>query len=172
MKFFVWMGSFILVILMAIYTIAFTVFGNGIVAQKIESEIREATKLDAKLSTFTLSMSDFEIVLELSKSNKVTLIGNYSLFSQAFNIAYRVNFEAVEELKNLTNAPLVGRIFTEGKVKGNMAFIEVDGLSDIAKSDTTYHIELTNLDPTSIIAKVQKHGLSFSSSSWRTECLC
>ncbi|MDQ7042884.1 MAG: hypothetical protein Q9M34_05065, partial [Sulfurimonas sp.] len=160
MKFFVWMGSFILVILMAIYTIAFTVFGNGIVAQKIESEIREATKLDAKLSTFTLSMSDFKIVLELSKSNKVTLIGNYSLFSQAFNIAYRVNFEAVEELKNLTNAPLVGRIFTEGKVKGNMAFIEVDGLSDIAKSDTTYHIELTNLDPTSIIAKVQKADLA------------
>jgi len=159
MKFLAWIGGFILVVLVSVYTLAFTSLGNGIVGPLVQGKIKEATKLDAKLSTFSLSMSDFEIVLELSKSNVITIKGNYGLFSQAFDIAYRVKLEAVEELKSLTNAPLVGRVFTEGKVKGDMAFIEVDGVSDIAKSDTSYHIELTDLNPTSIIAKVSKADL-------------
>ena len=159
MKFLAWIGGFFLLILVAVYTVAFTSLGNGIVGPIIQTKIQEATKLDAKLSTFSLSMSDFEIVLELSKSNVITINGNYELFSQAFDIAYRVKLEAVQELKSLTNAPLVGRVFTEGRVKGDMAFIEVDGVSDIAKSDATYHIELTDLNPTSIIAKVQKADL-------------
>ena len=159
MKFLAWFVGFIFVILVSVYTVAFTSFGNGIVGPIAQDKINEATKLDSKLTVFSLSMSDFEIVLELSKSNIVTLKGNYSLFSQAFDIAYRIKLEAVEELKSLTNAPLVGRVFTEGKVKGDMAFIEVDGVSDIAKSDTTYHVELTEFNPTSIIAKISKADL-------------
>ncbi len=156
MKFLAWVGSLIIIVVVAVYALAFTAFGNAIVGPKIESKIKQEMNLDAKLSTFILSMSDFEIVLELTKSNIITLKGNYSLFSQAFDVAYRVKLEAVQELNTLTNSPLEGRVFTEGNVKGDMAFIEVNGVSDIAKSDTTYHIELTDFNPTSIIAKVNR----------------
>ena len=159
MKYLAWFGGFLLSIIAVIYVVAFTSFGNGLLKPTIESEIQEQTKLESKLTTFSLNISEFEILLELSKSNSISIKGEYSLFSQDFDIAYSVEMKAVEELSSLTNAPLKGRVFTNGTLKGNTAFINIDGVSDIAKSSTSYHIELTELNPTSIIAQVKKADL-------------
>ena len=155
MKIFAWLGGVLLLLLVGIYTVAFTAIGNGIVKPIIEEKIKEQTKLESRLSAFSLSMSDFTIVLEIDSKNIISVNGNYSLFSQSFNIAYKVRMNTLETLNSLTNAPLRGKLFTEGTVKGDMKFIEIDGLSDVAKSNTTYHIELTDLNPTSIIAKIK-----------------
>jgi len=85
----------------AIYVLVFTVFGNGLIKPTIESKIQEQTKLNSTLSTFSLSMSEFEIVLELSENNKINLKGEYSLFSQSFNVTYTVEIQNLEELKSL-----------------------------------------------------------------------
>ncbi len=160
MKYLAWLGGAILTLLVVVYVVAFTSVGNGIVGPIVEEKIKEQTKLDSKLSTFALSMSDFSIVLAIDKNNIISLNGNYSLFSQSFNIAYKVRMNKLESLHSLTNAPVQGKFHTEGTVKGDMAFIEVDGLSDVAKSDTTYHVELTNLNPTSIIANIKDAKLA------------
>jgi hypothetical protein len=144
-------------ILFGIYTLAFTPLGNSIVAPFIESKIRHETKIASKLTTFVLNMSSFEIVLELSPSNIVSANGNYSLFSRAFDIAYRAKLDQLSDLHELAGVPIIGTIFTEGHIKGDMDLMQIDGLSDIAKSETTYHIELTQLHPTSLLAKV-KHA--------------
>ena len=159
MKYLAWFGGLIVTIVAVIYIVAFTSFGNGLLKPMIESKIKEQTKLDSKLATFSLNMSEFEILLELSKSNNIALKGTYSLFSQAFDISYSVEIKEIEELKSLTNASLKGNVFTNGTIKGDAAFITIDGVSDIAKSDTSYHIELTEFNPTSIIAKVNKANL-------------
>ena len=159
MKYLAWLIGVLTTVFVAVYIVAFTSFGNGLLQPKIESKIQELTKLESKLTTFSLNMSEFEILLELSKNNNISLKGTYSLFSQAFDIAYSVEIKEIEELKSLTNAPLKGKVFTNGTIKGNAAFLTVDGVSDIAKSDTSYHIELTDLNPTSIIAKVDKANL-------------
>ena len=159
MKYLAWFSGVFIAILLVVYIVAFTSFGNGLLKSTIESKIQQQTKLESKLTTFFLNMSEFEILLELSKSNHISIKGEYSLFSQAFDIIYSVEMEAVEELKSLTNAELKGKLFTNGTIKGNTAFITLDGVSDIAKSDTSYRIELTEFNPTSIIAKVKKADL-------------
>jgi len=156
MKYLAWIGGILTTLIVALYIVAFTPFGNGIVKPVIEAKIQEATKLESTLSTFSLNMSQFEIILDLSKSNKISAKGAYSLFAKTFDIVYDVE---VQELKSLTNAPLKGRVFTNGTIKGDMNLLKIDGVSDIAKSDTTYHIELTEFDPTSIIAQVKKADL-------------
>ena len=156
MKLLAWIGGILLTLVVLVYVVVFTAFGNGIVAPIIESKIIEKTKLKSTLDTFSLSMSEFDIVLHLNKENTIYLKGSYSLFSQAFDVVYKVEFEKLNTLKPLTNLLLQGDFYTNGTVKGDMAFIEVDGVSDIAKSDTTYHVELTELNPTSIIAKIKK----------------
>jgi len=159
MKYLAWLSGLIITIVAVVYIVVFTSFGNNLLKPTIESKIQEETKLDSKLKTFSLNMSEFEILLELSKSNNIALKGTYSLFSQAFDISYRVEIKELEELKSLTNAPLKGRVFTNGTIKGDSSFITIAGVSDIAKSDTSYHIELTEFNPTSIIAKVKKANL-------------
>jgi len=159
MKYLAWFGGVLITILAAVYIVAFTPFGNGLLKPTIESKIQQQTKLESKLTTFSLNMSEFEIVLELSKNNNISIKGTYSLFSQAFDMTYSVEMKALQELKSLTNAQLKGRVFTNGTIRGDAAFITIDGVSDIAKSDTSYHIELTEFNPTSIIAKVKKANL-------------
>ena len=151
--------GFLLIVVVVVYTMIFTSFGNKILEPMIEKEISKQTKLDSKLTTFKVTMSDFSIVLEIDKNNIILLNGNYSLFSQAFNIAYKLRFNSLESLKSLTKQAIRGKLHTEGIVKGDMEFIEIDGSSDVVNSNTLYHIELTNFNPTSIIAKIKKAKL-------------
>jgi len=159
MKILAWLLGLIVVVLVGVYVLVFTSFGNSILQPTIEQKIKEATKLDSKLSTFSLSMSEFEIFLEIDSFNSVHAKGNYSLFSKAFNVAYLLKLEKLETLKPLTNAPLKGIFKTDGTAKGDMDFMEIDGASDVASSKTTYHVELTELNPTSIIAKIKNADL-------------
>jgi len=156
MKYLAWIGGILATLVIGVYVIAFTPLGNGIVKPIVEDKIKEQTLLDSKLTTFSLGMSDFSIVLELNDNNTIYANGTYSLFSKAFSVVYRVNLNELETLKPLTNAPIRGSFSTEGTAKGDMAFIEIDGSSDVASSDTTYHVELTEFNPTSIIANVKK----------------
>ena len=160
MKFLAWLVGFLALIVIGIYTLLFTSFGNNLLKPMIESKIQQQTHLSSKLEVFHLSMSDFEIILDLNTNNIITLKGNYSLFSQAFNIAYRVKLDELHTLKPLTSTQLQGAFFTEGKVVGDMKYLEVDGKSDLAKSETIYHVEVTDFTPTSIIAKVDGASLS------------
>jgi len=156
MKFLAWIGGIVLVVVVSLYVLAFTPIGNSLLQPTIESKIREQTKLESKLTTFSLSISDFSIVLEVDKDNTVYADGTYSLFSQAFSILYKLEMNKLQSLKTLTNAPLKGAFHTNGSVEGDMAFIDIDGVSDVASSDTTYHVELSDFTPTSIVAKVKK----------------
>ncbi len=155
MKFLAWIGAIVATLVIGVYVIAFTSLGNSILQPIVEGKIKEQTKLESKLNVFSLSMSDFEIVLELNSNNTITLKGDYSLFSQAFDVNYEVKLDELKTLKPLTGVEFRKSFFTKGSVKGDMAFVKVDGVSDMASSDTTYSVELTNFNPTSIIAKVK-----------------
>ena len=163
MKYLFWFTGVLLTLVVAVYVMTFTSLGNNIVRSIVEKKIKEQTKLDSRLTTFTLSMSDFSIVLEIDRYNILLLNGNYSLFSQSFDIAYRVRVNRLDSLNALTNAPLRGKFHTQGTVKGDMDFIEVNGISDLADSDTMYHIELANLKEfslASVKASVKNLNLS------------
>lgn len=155
MKYLAWIGGILATIVIGVYVVAFTPPGNSIVQPIVEGKIKEQTNLDSKLTLFSLTMSELEIVLELNQNNIITIKGNYSLFSQSFDVAYDVKFDELTTLKSLTGVELHRSFHTNGKVKGDMAFMEVDGISDVASSDTAYHVELTEFNPTSIIAKVK-----------------
>jgi len=90
MKYFAWMGGFIVALLGVLYVVAFTSFGNSLLQPVIEEKIQEEIKLESKLKTFSLSLRDFEILLKLNEYNTILLIGIYSPFSQAFNVLYLV----------------------------------------------------------------------------------
>ncbi|NPA60590.1 MAG: hypothetical protein GXO30_09065, partial [Epsilonproteobacteria bacterium] len=159
MKFLAWIFGILMSIVVGVYVMAFTSVGNSILKPMIEEQIKAQTKLDSKLNTFNLNMSNFEIALELNKNNTISLHGDYSIFSQSFDIDYEVKLNELKTLKSLTNVDLRKSFFTKGNVKGDMALINVNGISDLAKSETTYKVELTNLNPTSIIAKVSHLNL-------------
>lgn len=159
MKILAWLLGILLTLVVVIYIVVFTPIGNNIVKPIIESKIKEQTKLESTLDTFSLSLSDFEIFLTLNNNNTIAIKGSYSLFSQAIDMTYDVKLEELYTLKSITQTQLQSSFHTNGTVKGKIALIELNGESDVAGSATTYHVELTDLNPTSIIAKIDKADL-------------
>jgi len=155
MKYLSWFFGFIVVVLATVYVFVFTAFGNSMLQPIIESKINEATQLDTRLKKFSLSLENFEIELLLDDDNTILCKGEYFLFEQSFNIHYNIALHKLESLHKLTQTQLYGAFNTEGSISGDMNYFEIDGVSDLAKSATSYHIEMTELNPTSIIAKVK-----------------
>lgn len=151
----------ILIVLVAVglYVIAFTSFGNSLVRPGLEEKIRQASGLHVELKKFKLSMSEIGILLYITPKNAVEVNGEYSLFSQNFDLRYDVRFNDLKELRKLAKRNIAGIFLTDGTIKGDPHFITVEGKSDVASSDTTYHVELTEFDPTSIIAHIKKLDL-------------
>ena len=161
MKFLGWISGLILTLVISIYVLAFTGFGNSLVKPIVENELQKVTKLDAKLSEFSLSSDNFNIILDLDSRNTIYISGNYSIFSKKFNVAYKLRLDKLENLQPLTNSKDIRGVFhTTGRINGDTKFITVDGISNVASSNTSYHIELTDFNPTSIIAKVKKADLA------------
>ncbi len=67
MKILVWLLGILLTLAAGVYVLAFTPTGNEILKPIIEGKIKEESKLDSSLDTFSLSMSEFEILLTLNR---------------------------------------------------------------------------------------------------------
>ncbi|QOP40692.1 hypothetical protein [Sulfurimonas marina] len=159
MKYLKWIIGIFILILASVYTLVFTSFGNSIVKPILEEQINKEAKLNAKVETFKLSMSEIEVVIWLPQNNILSVKGEYSLFSQSFNLNYMVDLKDLASLKHLTQTELNGSFFTDGTIVGDKKLLEIKGKSDLGKSDTTYYVKLNEFNPSAIIAKVEKADL-------------
>ncbi|WP_345992254.1 hypothetical protein [Sulfurimonas sp. HSL-1716] len=155
MKYIGWFFGLILSFIVIIYITAFTAFGNKLLKPVVESKLKENTDLPLKIDVFKLTTNYIELSLWLNEKNSLLVKGTYSLFSRSFDISYNCKFDELQSLASVTKKQLHGKLHTNGEVKGNLDFMKIDGISDVAKSDTFYHVELTKFDPTSVIAKVK-----------------
>jgi hypothetical protein len=155
-----WFFGLVGIIFVAVYTLLFTGFGNGIVKPILETEIQKQTHLPSHLTKFSLDMSSIDILLELNNHNTIGLHGSYSLFSQSFDLEYNVDLQELATLEPLTQKKLNDSFATDGTIKGDSKLLTVKGVSDVAKSNTTYKVLLREFNPSTIIANVNKLSLS------------
>jgi hypothetical protein len=139
----------------AVYVVAFTSFGNGLLKPLIEEQIQEQAQLDAKLETFILRLGSLEILLALDGYNKISLKGDFSLLSQSFDLLYDVTFKRLSSLSKLAQADLSGSFHTNGIIIGDIDTIAIKGESDVASSDTRYAIDILELEPQSVLATIK-----------------
>ncbi|MEA3372214.1 MAG: hypothetical protein U9Q62_00860 [Campylobacterota bacterium] len=71
------------------------------------------------------------------------------------DLDYRIAIEKLELLKPLTDAPLRGALSLKGTLKGDKKLLTLKGDSDLAKSDTSFKVELAEFQPKSIQAKIK-----------------
>ncbi|WP_304544199.1 hypothetical protein [Sulfurimonas microaerophilic] len=159
MKLLKWIIGVVLLLLASVYTLAFTSFGNSIVKPILEEQINTKAHLNAKVGTFRLSMSEIELMIWLPQNNTISVKGNYSLFSQSLDLNYMVDLKDLASLEYLLQTKLNGSFFTDGTVVGDKELLEINGKSDLGKSDTTYYVKLNEFNPSAIIAKIEKADL-------------
>ena len=154
MKYLGIIGGLLLAVFAGIYALLFTSPGNAVIAPIVEKKINEAVGLSSTLEKFELRSDSFAVTLLLDDANSIEAVGNFSLFSQTLDAAYRVRLDKLESLKKLTQTPLYGKLHTDGTVVGSLNELVIDGKSDVAHSVTTYNVLLTDFSPSRIKAEI------------------
>ena len=141
----------ILIILVSVYGILFTKYGNNIVSSYIEEKVNTGQeKVKLKVDDFTLTLNHLNFDAWINDDSKINISGDLSIFQRSVDLKYDIKINDLSTLKNLTNQEFKGPLVTNGIFTGNEVEAIIQGSSDIAKSQTKYYFNLENFEPRNI----------------------
>ena len=88
MKFLAWICGILLVLVVALYCVLFSSFGNSVLKPFVEKIASEKIGMEFKLEKFELGFSSFDILAIINGELGVESKGKYSLFSSQFDLNY------------------------------------------------------------------------------------
>ncbi|WP_024791558.1 hypothetical protein [Lebetimonas sp. JS032] len=160
MKKFLIFFSSVIVIFAAFIVFLFTPPGNALLKPIVESQINSKSPVKISFDKFRVGFGNIDLKIKLLKNSVANIKGNYSLFSQNFNINYNVHIDNLNNLKNIVNYPLRGSVDTSGNIKGNIKDIKIKGITNFAKSNSNYFVELKNKKVSKILADIKNLDLA------------
>lgn len=88
MKFLAWFCGILLVLVVALYCVLFSSFGNSVLKPFVEKIASEKIGMEFRLEKFELGFSSFDILAIINGELGVESKGKYSLFSLQFDLNY------------------------------------------------------------------------------------
>ena len=155
MKIFYWFLGITATTLGGIYILLFTSMGHGVIKQIIEKEIQKSTNLKSEFKTFSLSIHDFEFILELNPKNMITVNGDYSLWNRSLDMNYNVDLNDVKTLKELFTQEIDTPLHLIGTASGDSTLLIVEGKSDVSSSKSSFKIELVAFEAKNIALDIK-----------------
>ncbi len=155
-KLFLSLTLIILVILVSVYGILFTKYGNNIISSYIEGKVNTGQeKVKLKVDDFTLTLNHLNFDAWINDDSKINISGDLSLFQRSVDLKYDIKINDLSTLKNLTNQEFKGPLVTNGIFTGNEIEAIIQGSSDIAQSQTKYYFNLENFEPKNINVQIK-----------------
>ncbi len=155
-KLFLSLTLIIVLILVSVYGILFTKYGNGIVSSYIENKINTGQNdVKLKVNDFTLTSKYLNFDAFINDNSKINISGDLSLFQKSVDLKYDIKINDLSTLKNLTKQEFKGPLSTSGIFIGNEQEAIIQGVSDIAQSQTKYYFNLEDFEPKNINIQVK-----------------
>lgn len=135
----------IVLIVSSIYGLLFTKSGNKIISSYLEQKINEGRE-DAKLeiNDFRLTFDTLNFEAKIDDNSIINISGNLSIFKKNVDLKYDIKINDLSTLKNITNQNFKGYFSTSGVFRGNNEEAIIQGISDIALSQTNYYLKLVD----------------------------
>lgn len=146
--------ALILVLLVAVYVVLFTSFGNKIVAGIIEDKAKEAG-LELNVSKFVLRFSSLDIEVDVANMLNAKVEGNLSLFKLGFDIDYLLALNK-DYIKSL-NLNLNQNLSFGGKIAGKASDFKADGRGYLFGSNVTLDAHIVDYAPLGL--KLSANGI-------------
>ncbi|EAJ3546439.1 hypothetical protein MPL04_000165 [Campylobacter jejuni] len=137
--------AFVVVLLIAIYTILFTSFGNNIVANIAQKKIKESAGLDVNITHFNLRFSSLELQANIANMADFNLQGALSPFKLGFDLDYLISLKQ-NYAKNL-GLNLNQNLSFGGKIQGKASDFTLDGRGYLLGSNVLLNARMYNYSP-------------------------
>ncbi len=150
-KLFFGLTLFIILVIGSIYGVLFTKTGNDFIASYIENKVNnEQNDVKLKVNKFELTFNTMVFNATIDDNSNIDISGDLQLFKKIVDLKYDIKVKELANLENLINQKLNGPFNTSGIFKGNEKSALIEGVSDIASSETTYKINLIDFEPSNI----------------------
>lgn len=150
-KLFLSLTVVILLLIGSIFGILFTKYGNGLISSYIEKRVNDGQEdVKLKVNNFRLTFKTINFDAKINDDSIINISGDLALFKQSVDLKYDIKINDLATLKNLTKQDLKGPLSTSGTFKGNKHEAIIQGVSDIALSQTKYYINLVNFEAENI----------------------
>lgn len=144
-----------------IYSILFTNIGNKILSNYIERVINhQQDELQFKIENFNLTAKYLNLIAYVNDGSKIRVSGNFSIWKRDFNLNYSMNIFDLSIMKNLMNYEPKGGLCINGTFIGNYQNSIIEGISNIAKSQTRYSFNLKNFELENLNVQVKEAKIS------------
>lgn len=151
-----YIGVVLLLLILSIYIVGFTPFGNNLVANYISKKVHQESKMELKFNKFRINLSELEIKASLNDEINLDIAGMFSIFSQKMDLDYSV---FATNLKT-ADIELKKPISIKGKVKGKINDFDINGIGDIFGSSISYLSNIKEYMP--FTAKINAKKLEIS----------
>ncbi len=145
----------LILIFSAIYTLAFTPFGNGFVQNIIEDKLNESKKGDFKITEFELSFNNLKFALIVDGNSQIIVNGGFDIFKQNIDLNYKINIKDLSKFESVIGQKLNGSLNTQGIVNGDTKALVIKGNTDIASSQSEYFANLENFEPQKVVLSIK-----------------
>lgn len=155
-KIFLLLTLIIILILGSIYGLLFTKFGNNIVSSYIERKVNLDQKdVKLKVNDFTLTLNYLNFDAWINDNSKINISGDLSILKKSVDLKYDIKINELSTLKNLTKLEFKGPFSTNGIFIGNEKEAIIQGISDIAQSQTKYYFNLEQFEARNINVQIK-----------------
>lgn len=143
MKLLKYLGIFLILIVVVLYGLLFTGFGNNLVKPYIEKTVKDKSGFDLKLTKFDLNFKSLDISAIVNGEISADIRGKYSLFSQSFDLDYSVDVQNLNSFKVKLDEPMG----LNGQIRGKIKDFSANGVGKILDSDVRFLAVLKDLKP-------------------------
>ena len=161
-KFFFSLTFLIVFIIGSVYSILFTKPGNSFVSSYIENKVNDEQKdVQLKVNDFTLTFNTINFDATINDNSNINISGDLEILKKRVDVKYDIKINELSTLENLINQKLNGPFSSSGTFKGDANFSEINGISNIAESKTSYSLKLVDFEAKNITfvienAKIEK----------------
>jgi hypothetical protein len=146
--------SILFVIISLLFGALFSKIGNSLFLQPyVRTLLEKQVKIPVTITSLRLAWNKFELYFSMQDGSTIQFDGNYSLLSQSFLGAYRIQIQDLANLTALAQNNIRGSLATNGVAKGHINHFSIQGNTNLFESQTMYDIDVTN----QTLAKVLFH---------------
>ncbi|MDD7090955.1 hypothetical protein [Campylobacter sp.] len=139
MKFLAWVCGILLVLVVALYCVLFSSFGNSVLKPFVEKIASEKIGMELKLEKFELGFSSFDILAIINGELSVESRGKYSLFSSQFDLNYNT------QAKNFNGMQI--DLSLKGEALGSFDSFVANGSGSLAGSNIRFASRIKDYAP-------------------------
>lgn len=147
MKILKYFSIFVVIVLILLYMVAFTSFGNNLVKTYVENIIKEKSGYDVKFSEFDINFSSLNLKAEVNYEIFAEIFGDCNLFTRNFDLNYKVD---IRNLKSF-NVNLKENMNLQGKIDGNINNFNLISNGKIFDSNLNLNANIKEFKPFNVV---------------------